>query len=116
MGVILLRLIDALQNPLVCFIQGLGQFVEKLTEIWWETMLQCFQLAEYPSEPVQRRKKQLLAENNLTPSHPIGPFYQRLDHQVFIVRSPSSHRRTRGRIDDVSNVVSNVRFLSTFIV
>ncbi len=61
MRVILLSLINASQYPLVCFIKGLRQFVKKLTEVWWEAMLQRVQLAEYPSKPVQQRKKLLLA-------------------------------------------------------
>ena len=50
------------------------------------------------------------------PSHAVGSFRQRLDHQIFIIRSPSSHCSTRGRVDDVSNVVGDVSLLSAFIV
>ena len=73
MRVILLSLIYPLQYPLVCFVQRLRQFIQILAEVWGEAMLQHVQLAEYPSEPVRRRK-------NLQHSHPIGSFRQRLDH------------------------------------
>jgi hypothetical protein len=53
MRVIRLSLIYPLQYPLVCLIQGLGQLVKILAEVWGETMLQRVQLAERPSEPVQ---------------------------------------------------------------
>ena len=116
MRIVLLRLIYPLQYPLVCFVQGLGQFIQILAEVWGDAMLQRVQLAEYPSEPVQQRENLLLAWNSMTPSHSIGSFCQRLDHQILIVRPPSSHCSTRVRVDDVSNVVNDVRFLSTFVV
>ena len=116
MRVILLSLVYALQYPLVCFVQGLGQFVKILAEVWWEAMLQRVQLAEYPSEPVQQRENLLPASNSMTLSHSISSFRQRLDYQIFIVCSPSPHRRARGRVDDVSNIVSDVRFLSAFVM
>ena len=80
MRVILLSLIYPLQYPLVCFVQCLRQFIQILAEVWGEAMLQHVQLAEYPSEPVRRRKTLLPASNNIKHSHPIGSFRQRLDH------------------------------------
>ena len=51
--IILLSLVYPLQYPLVCFIKGLGQFVQILAEVWRDAMLQRVQLAEYPPEPVK---------------------------------------------------------------
>ena len=116
MGIILLSLVYPLQYPLVCFVQGLGQFVQILAEVWGDAVLQGVQLAEYPSEPVKQRENMLIAWDNMTPSHSIRSFRQCLDHQSLIVRSPSSHCSTRGRVDNVSNVVSDVGFLSAFVV
>ena len=116
MRIILLSLIDPLQYPLVRFVQGLGQFIQILAEVWGDAMLQRVQLAEYPSEPVKQCENLLLGRDSMTPSHSISSFRQCLDHQILIVRSPSSHCSTRGRVDNVSNVVSDVRFLSAFVV
>ena len=80
MRVILLSFVYPLQYPLVCFVQGFGQFVKILTEVRGEGMLQRIQLAEYPSEPVRLRKNLLPASKNMTHSHPIGSFRQRLDY------------------------------------
>ena len=80
MRVILLSLADTLQYPLVGLVQGFGQFVKILTEVRGEGMLQCIQLAEYPSEPVQQCENLLPASNNVTGPHSIGSFRQRLDH------------------------------------
>src|SRR6266702_6943590 len=116
MGVILLSLIEAPQYPLVCFIQSFRQFIKKLTDVRWEAMLQRVQLAEYPSEPVQQRKKLRLARYGLTHSHSIGSFCQRPDYEIFIICRPSPHRRIRGRVYDVLDVVGDIRFLSTFVM
>ena len=116
MRIILLSLIDPLQYPLVRFVQGLGQFIQILAEVWGDAMLQRVQLAEYPSEPVKQCENLLLGRDSMTPSHSISSFRQCLDHQILIVRSPSSHCSTRGRVDNVLNIVSDVRFLSAFVV
>jgi hypothetical protein len=52
----------------------------------------------------------------MTFSHSIGSFRQRLDYQLLSSVSPSPHRRARGRVDHVANIVSYVRFLSAFVV
>ena len=52
----------------------------------------------------------------MTRSHSICSFRQRVDYQVLIILPPSPHRRAWGQVDDVSNVVSDVRFLSAFVV
>ena len=80
MRVLLLGFVDPLQYPLVGLIQGLGQFVQILAEIWGEAMLERVQLAEYPSEPVRQRENLLPASQNMTHSHPVSSFRQRLDH------------------------------------
>ena len=80
MRVILLSFIDPLQYPLVGLVQGFGQFIQILAEIWGEAMLQCIQLAEYPSEPVRRRENWLPESNSMTHSHSISSFRQRLDY------------------------------------
>ena len=49
-------------------------------------------------------------------SHSIGSLCQRLDDKPFIIRSPSPHRRTWGRVNDVPNVLGDVRFLTSFVV
>ena len=116
MRIIFLGLVYPLQYPLVGFIQGFGQFVKILAEVWGEAILQRVQLAEYPSEPVQQRKELPPAWDSMTLSHSVCSFRQRLDHQILIVRPPSPHRRARGRVDNVSNVVLDVLFLSAFIV
>ena len=116
MRIILLSLVNSLQYPLVRFVQGLRQFIQILAEVWGDAVLQRVQLAEYPSEPVKQRENMLLACDSMTPSHSISSFCQRLDHQILIVRSPSSHCSTRGRVDNVSNVVGDVRLLSAFVV
>ena len=48
-----LSLVYTLHYPVIGFVQGLGQFIEIMAEIWGEAMLQRVQLAEYPSEPVR---------------------------------------------------------------
>ena len=116
MRVILLSLVYPLQYPLVGLVQSLGQFVKILTEVRGEGMLQCIQLAECPSEPVQQCENLLPASNNMAHLHPIGSFRQRLDHEILIIRPPSPHRHAWGRANDVSNVAGDVRFLSAFVV
>ena len=61
MRIILLSLIYPLQYPLIRFVQGLGQFVQILAEVWGDAVLQRVQLAEYPSEPVEQGENLLLA-------------------------------------------------------
>ena len=80
MRVLLLGFVDPLQYPLVGLVQALGQFIQILAEIWGEAMLERVQLAECPSEPVRRRENLLLASQNMTHSHPVSSFRQRLDH------------------------------------
>jgi hypothetical protein len=80
MRVILLSLVYPLQYPLVRVVQGLGQFVKILAEVWGEAVLQRVQLAEYPSEPVQKRKELRPARDRMMLSHSISSFSQRLDH------------------------------------
>ena len=116
MRVILLSLVYPLQYPVVGFVQGVGQFVQILAEVRGNAMLQRVQLAKYPSEPVQQRKMLLSTWLRMALSHSIGSFCQRLDHQFLIVRPPSPHRRARGRVHRTANVLSDVRFLSAFIV
>ena len=96
MRIILLRLIYPLQYPVVSFVQGIGQFIQVLAEVWGNAMLQRIQLAENPSEPVQQSENPRPASNKVTLSHSIGSFGQRLNHQILIVRPPSPHRRARG--------------------
>ena len=60
MRIILLRLIYPLQYPLVRFVQGLGQLVQILAEVWGDAMLQRVQLAEYPSKPIRYRESPCL--------------------------------------------------------
>ena len=95
MRIILLRLVYPLQYPVVSFIQGFGQIVQILAEVRGNAMLQRIQLAEYPSEPVQRSENLRPALNNKMPSHSISSFRQRLDHEILIIRPPSPHRRAR---------------------
>ena len=116
MRIILLRLVYPLQYPVVGFVQGLGQFVQIVAEVWGDAMLQRVQLAEDPSEPVQQSENLRPASNNMTLSHSIGSFRQRLYHQILIVRPPSPHRRARGRVYCTANVLGDVRFLSAFIM
>ncbi|KAH9032103.1 hypothetical protein EDB84DRAFT_1491340 [Lactarius hengduanensis] len=58
--------------------------------------------------------------NKLMFSHPIGSFCsrfcQRLDYQISIIRSPSPHRLTRGRVYNTLNAVGDVHLLSTLIM
>ena len=117
MRIVPLSLVYPLQYPLVGVVQSLGYLVQILAEIWGEAMLERVQLAEYPSEPVQRRENLLWDIMSLkTLSHSIGSFRQRLDHQILIVLPPSPHRRARGRVYRTANVLSDVRFLSAFVV
>jgi hypothetical protein len=116
MRIILLSFTYALQYPLVGLVQRLGQFVKILAEVWWEAVLQRVQLAEYPSEPVQQRENLLLASNSMAFSHSISSFRQRLDHQILIVRPPSPHRCAWRRVDNTANILSDVRFLSDFVM
>ena len=116
MRVVLLSLAYSLQYPVVRFVQGLRQFVKILTEVWGNAMLQRVQLTEYPSEPVRPRENLLPAWDNMAFLHSISSFRQHLDHQIPIVCPPSPHRHAWGRLNDVSNVVSDVRFLSAFVV
>ena len=94
MRIILLRLVYPLQYPVVSFIQGFGQIVQILAEVRGNAMLQRIQLAEYPSEPVQQSEN-LRPAFNMTSSHAISSFRQRLDHEILIIRPPSPHRRAR---------------------
>ena len=116
MRVILLRLVYPLQYSVVRFVQGIGQFVKILAEVWGNAMLQRVQLAKYPSKPIQQREMLLSAWGRMALSHSIGSFCQRLDYQILIVRPPSPHRRARGRVHRTANVLSDVRFLSAFVV
>ena len=116
MRVILLSLVYPLQYLLVCLVQGLRRFVQILAEVWWKAVLQRIQLAEYPSEPVQRLEKLLSAWDGMKFSHSISSFRQRLDHQILIVHPPSPHRHTRGRVDHPANVLSTVRCLFAFVM
>ena len=116
MCIILLRLVYSLQYPVVRFVQGLGQFIQILAEVWGDAMLQRLQLAEYPPEPVRHSENLRPVSSNMTLSHSISPLRQRLDHQILIVRPPSPHRSARRRVHRTANILSNVRFLSAFIV
>ena len=116
MRVILLGFVYPLQYPVVRFVQGIGQLVQILAEVRGNAMLQRVQLAEHPSEPAQQSENLRPASNNMTHSHSIGSIRQRLDHQILIVRSPSPHRRARGRVNRTANVFNDVRLLSTFIM
>ena len=116
MGVIFLSLIDSPQYTFISFVKGLRQLIKILAEVLGEAMLQCIQLAEYPSEPEQQRKKPQITWNSMTFSHSISSFRQRLNHKRFIICSPSPHRRARGRVDNAANIVSNVRLLSAFVM
>ena len=49
----LIRLPDFLQHALVRLVQGLGQFLKDTADVLWEAILQCFELAKDPSEPVE---------------------------------------------------------------
>ena len=116
MRVILLRFVYPLQYPVVRFVQSIRQFVQILAEVWGDAMLQRLQLAEYPSEPVQQCENMRPAWDGMMFSHSIGSFRQCLDHQILIVRPPSPHRRAWGRVYRTTNILSDVRLLSAFVV
>ena len=116
MRIIPLSFVYPLQYPVVGFVKRFGQFVQISAEVWGDAMLQRVQLAEYPSEPVRQCENLPPARDSMTVSHSISSFRQRLDHQILIICSPSSHCCTRGRVDDIPNVLSDVFFLSAFVV
>ena len=116
MRIILLILVYPLQYLVISFVQGIGQLIQTLAEVFRNAMLQGLQLAEHPSEPVQQSENLRLALNTMSLSHSICSFRQCLDHKILIIHTPTPHRHAWGQVHRTANVLNDVHFLSGFIM